>query len=150
MPEITYWDRVRDLSELRSEIEQLIHRAAGGATPAARVPWRPVSNVVETKDSIVVTAELPGCKDEDVEVLLQDRMLTIRGTRKQEEKTEGQHFRRIERSYGAFARSFALPQGVSEKDIDANIAHGVLKVTIKLPESSEATRIPIAPGDEHQ
>ena len=109
--DITYWDPFRDMHQLRAEIEGLIDRAASGAKSAVGAPWRPVSDVVETDDAIMITAELPGCKDEDVEVLVRDRVLTIRGTRTMEESSEDEHYRRVERSYGDFERSFRLPQG---------------------------------------
>ena len=95
--DITYWDPFRDMHQLRAEIEGLIDRAASGAKSAVGAPWRPVSDVVETDDAIMITAELPGCKDEDVEVLVRDRVLTIRGTRTMEESSEDEHYRRVER-----------------------------------------------------
>jgi HSP20 family protein len=90
---------------------------------------------------------LPGCKDEDVEVLVRGRLLTIRGTRTMEETSETQHYRRVERSYGDFERSFRLPEGVSEQDIHAKVAYGVLQVKIPLPHATDTTRIPVSGGD---
>ena len=147
MRDITYWDPFRDMHQLRSEIEGLIDRAASGAKSAVGAPWRPISDVVETADSIMITAELPGCKDEDVEVTVRDRILTVRGTRQMEEKSEDEHYRRVERSYGDFARSFRLPEGVTEKDIRAKVAYGVLQIKIKLPHTAESTRIPVSGSD---
>ena len=103
--------------------------------------------LVETDDSIMITAELPGCKDEDVEVLVRDRLLTIRGTRTMQECSETEHYRRVERSYGDFERSFRLPEGVTEGDIHAKVAYGVLQVKIALPRASETARIPVSGGD---
>jgi len=145
--DITYWDPFRDMHQLRSEIEGLIDRAASGAKSAVGAPWRPVSDVIETDDAIMITAELPGCKDEDVEVLVRDRVLTIRGTRTMEASSESEHYRRVERSYGDFERSFRLPQGVTESDIHAKVAYGVLQVKIAKPQASETTRIPVSGGD---
>jgi len=147
MRDITYWDPFRDIHQLRSEIEGLIDRAAIGAKSAVGAPWRPISDVVETDDAIMITAELPGCKDEDVEVLVRGRTLTIRGTRTMEDKTETEHYRRVERSYGDFERSFRLPEGVTENDIHAKVAYGVLQVKVALPPTSDTTRIPVAGGD---
>jgi HSP20 family protein len=145
--DITYWDPFRDMRQLRSEIEGLIDRAATGAKSAVGAPWRPVSDVVETDDQIMITAELPGCKDEDVEVLVRDRVLTIRGTRTMEASSENEHYRRVERSYGDFERSFRLPPGVTENDIHAKVAYGVLQVKIAKPQASETTRIPVSGED---
>jgi HSP20 family protein len=147
MRDITYWDPFRDMRQLRSEIEGLIDRAASGAKSAVGAPWRPVSDVVETDDAIMITAELPGCNDEDVEVLVRGRVLTIRGTRTMEATSESEHYRRVERSYGDFERSFRLPEGVSENDIHAKVAYGVLQVKIALPHTRDTARIPVAGGD---
>jgi HSP20 family protein len=147
MRDITYWDPFRDMTQLRSEIEGLIDRAASGAKSAVGAPWRPVSDIVETDDSIMITAELPGCKDEDVEVVVRGRVLTIRGSREIQEKSEGEHYRRVERSYGDFARSFRLPDGITENDIHAKVAYGVLQIKIKLPENRESTRIHVSGGE---
>jgi HSP20 family protein len=147
MRDITYWDPFRDMHQLRSEIEGLIDRAASGAKLVVGAPWRPVSDVVETDDAIMITAELPGCKDEDVEVLVRGRTLTIRGTRTLEHKSEDERYRRVERSYGDFERSFRLPEGIAEKDIHAKVAYGVLQVKIALPPASDTARIPVGGGD---
>jgi HSP20 family protein len=143
MRDITYWDPIRDMHQLRSEIEGLIDRAASSAKSAVGAPWRPVSDVVEADDTIVITAELPGCNDEDVEIAVHGRVLTIRGTRTMEERSDDEHYRRVERSFGDFARSFRLPEGVTDKDIHAAVAYGVLKITIQLPTPAQGTRIPV-------
>lgn len=148
MRDITYWDPFRDVNQLRAEIEGLISRASGGArSSAVGAPWRPVSDVVETDHELMITAELPGCKDEDVEVSVRGRVLTIRGHRQMQESTQDAHYRRLERSYGDFQRSFRLPAGVTEKDIHAKVAYGVLQVRIALPQTPESAQIPVSSGD---
>jgi HSP20 family protein len=147
MRDVIYWDPFRDMHQLRSEIEGLIDRAAAGAKSAVGAPWRPVSDVIETDDAIMITAELPGCKDEDVEVSVRGQVLTIRGTRTMEATTEDEHYRRVERSYGDFERSFRLPEGVTEKDIHAKVAYGVLQIKIQRPASDNSTRIPVRSDD---
>jgi len=90
--------------------------------------WRPVANISETKDEYLVKAELPEVSRDDVEVTVNDGVLTIKGERRLEatEETETQH--RIESFYGSFARSFSLPADVDENAIQAESKDGVLKI----------------------
>jgi len=142
--DIMRWDPLRDLAAMRAEMERMMARGAGGGTLPRR--WSPVSDVVETEDSIVITAELPGVKDEDITITAQDGVLRIAGERHLEEETSEDRFHRIERSYGGFERSFTLPPGVAEDDISAGVAYGVLKVTIPKPSASAPKVIAINPG----
>jgi HSP20 family protein len=93
---------------------------------------------------------LPACKDEDVEVTVRHRILTVQGTRQREEKSKDEHYRRVERSYGDFGRSFRLPEGITETAIRAKVAYGVLQIKIKLPHTAKSTRIPVAGSDEQR
>lgn len=142
--DITRWDPFRELSAMRAEMERLMARGAGAGTLPSR--WSPVSDVIETEDAIVITAELPGVKDEDVHITVQDGVLRISGQRRLEEETHDDRFHRIERSYGDFERSFALPRGVSEDAIRASVAYGVLKVTVPKPQGSAPKVIAINPA----
>lgn len=143
--DILRWDPFRDLAAMRAEMERTMARAgAGGGTLPTR--WSPVSDVVETEDAIVITAELPGVKDEDISITVQDGVLRIAGERNLEEEASGDRFHRIERSYGGFEREFRLPPGVAEDDISAGVAYGVLKVTIPKPSAPQPKVIAINPG----
>ncbi len=142
--DIMRWDPLRELSAMRAEMERLMARGAEPSTLPRR--WSPVSDVIETEDAIVITAELPGVKDEDVHITVQDGVLRISGERRLEEETHDDRFHRIERSYGDFERSFALPRGVAEDDIHAGVAYGVLKVTIPKPKGSTPKVIAVNPG----
>lgn len=100
--------------------------------------WLPAVNVAEGKDGLVLTAELPGMKEEDVSIEIENNVLTISGE-KVEQRTEGEDERRYhvwERSYGAFQRSFTLPRTVKADEITARFDDGVL--TIDLPKAAEA------------
>jgi HSP20 family protein len=100
--------------------------------------WLPSLDVSETKSDLVVKAELPGMEAKDVEISLNEGILTIKGEKKQEgeEKEEGYHL--IERSYGTFARFIRLPKDVQSNKIKASFKNGVLKVV--LPKSEEAKK----------
>ena len=146
MSELSYWDPWRDMHALRSELEALIDRAAPGRHHGPGAPWRPVADVVESDHRTVITAELPGCKDEDVEVAVHGRVLTIRGHRTLEQESADDRVHRRERSYGDFQRAFRLPAGIEPSDIHAQVAYGVLKITIEHNAPAPTTRIPVTGG----
>lgn len=105
--------------------------------------FSPACDVTETDRSYVVSADLPGIKPEDVRIEFQDGNLVISGDRKEETKKEKKNRRIVERRYGSFYRSIALPEDVKVDDIQASFQDGVLKVEIPKPEKSTARRIPI-------
>ncbi len=134
------WDPFRDLATLREEMARATPTGIAGA------PWRPVCDVIDAGDGIVITAELPGVKDEDVEISVHDGLLTIRGERRLEDEVREDRVHRLERSYGAFARSFRLPEGVREEDIHASVAYGVLRITIPTAAPRAPRRVPVTAG----
>lgn len=146
MWDIVRWDPFRDLERTRSEFDRMFTRVGESGGGAFRAPWSPVSDVIETDDAIVITAELPGVRDEDVDITIQNGMLTVKGERRLEDEVTKEHYYHLERSYGGFERSFRLPEGVKEDDIKAGVAYGVLRVTIPKPKVAEMKRIPIAAG----
>ena len=99
--------------------------------------WLPPVNVEETKNELVLSAELPGIKEEDVEIELENNVLTIRGRKEStSEESEDRRFHVWERRYGSFQRSFTLPRTVSADDISATFENGVLQV--HMPKAAEA------------
>jgi HSP20 family protein len=104
--------------------------------PWAGVEFTPRFDVKETKDAYVLKADLPGLKDDDVDVSLNGNTLTISGRREEEHKEEGEQYYTMERSYGSFARRFSLPEGVDGEHISADLKNGVL--TVHLPKRPEA------------
>lgn len=106
--------------------------------------WRPLCDVKETDKELLVHAELPGVKKEDIHIELQNGILTISGERKEEKKEEKEKYHRVERNYGRFARSVAVPEGVTEDQVKAKIENGVLEVAIPKPPAKPAPKqIPI-------
>lgn len=100
-------------------------------------------NVSETGKVIEITAELPGLEQKDVEIDFADDVLTIRGERKEEKEEKDKNYRVLERRYGAFARSVALPPGTDPNKIKAAIEKGVLRVTAEKPEPKVAKKIEV-------
>jgi len=108
--------------------------------------WLPSVDVAETDGEFVVRAELPGMSHEDIEINVQDNILTLKGEKKQEKKEEHETFHRLERSYGSFSRTFTLPAGVKLDDIKATFKDGVLEVTMPKAEDAKLKKIAITAG----
>jgi HSP20 family protein len=106
-----------------------------GDTPEPTGSWVPAVNVEEGADELLLTAELPGMREEDVHVNIQNNILTIRGE-KREERDEDHKFHVRERRHGSFQRAFTLPQSVQADAIDADYSGGVL--TVRMPKAPEA------------
>ncbi len=115
---------------------------------AESMMFTPRVEVKETKDAIVVQADLPGVKDEDVEVSVTGNRLTICGERAEEETQEDERYYAYERSYGSFSRSFTLPEDVDPEKIDAKLDGGVLSVKIPKKASAQPKRIPLGKKEE--
>lgn len=98
--------------------------------------WHPFVDIAETDDDIIVTAELPGMKKEDIKIIVQDNVLTLQGEKKGESEDKKRNYHRVERIYGSFIRNFRLPSSVVIDKINAEYKDGVLNVV--LPKSEEA------------
>jgi HSP20 family protein len=97
--------------------------------------WSPRVDISEVDSELVIKAEIPDVKKEDVKVSVENGVLTIQGERKQEKEEKGKKYHRIERSYGSFFRSFTLPDNVDEQKIEASFNNGMLNLHI--PKTSE-------------
>jgi len=130
---------------LRKEMDSLFDRVWEGDFPdwPSFGEWSPKLDVADTKDALVVKAEVPGIDPKEIEVTLQDQTLTIKGEKKEEKEEKAEHRYRAERSYGAFVRAIRLPVPVEAAKVTAAFKHGVL--TVKLPKGAGAkgTAIPI-------
>ena len=105
--------------------------------------WSPNVNVYEKEDQIIVEAETPGMKKDDIEVSVQDHVLTLSGERKEEHETKEKNFYRHERSEGSFLRSISLPSSVEADSIEASYKNGVLSLKIPKAEEAKAKRVEI-------
>jgi HSP20 family protein len=108
----------------------------------------PGFDVKEIKDAFVIRADLPGVKDEDVQVSLSGNLLTISGKREEEHREQGETYYAMERSYGNFARSFTMPDGVDGASVTADLKNGVLTVQIPKKLEAQPRRIAIGKGGE--
>jgi HSP20 family protein len=107
-----------------------------GAEPFSMGAWSPTSDIYETENEIVVKAEIPGVKKEDVKLSMLDNVLTLTGERKFEEETKKENYLRVERGYGSFTRTFTLPPSVDAQKISAEFKDGLLE--LKLPKLEQA------------
>jgi HSP20 family protein len=112
----------------------------GGLTKTGLLPSM---DVTETDKEIEITAELPGLEEKDVEINVADNVLTIRGEKKAEMEEKDKDYRLVERTYGSFARTLELPEGVDPDTIKASIAKGVLTVTVPKPAPVEVKKVEV-------
>jgi HSP20 family protein len=133
------------MTSFRREMDRLFDRFLEPMWPEmpAMGEWEPKLDVTESKDAVTVTAELPGVEQKDINVTIQEGVLTIKGEKQAEKEEKDKRRHRIERSYGAFYRSIVLPAAVDSSKATATFKDGV--VTITLPKAPEArgTMIPI-------
>lgn len=144
---IVRYDPFRDLRTLQEEVNRLFSTnltRAFGDEGIARGAWAPSVDIYENKDQIVLEAELPGMKQEDFDLSIENNVITLRGERKFEKTEETDNYHRVERSYGSFTRSFTLPQTVSAEDATAEYNNGVLRVTLPKREETKARRIQVS------
>jgi HSP20 family protein len=131
--ELTEWRPFSDFAELRHRLDQAFRDIADGAQDG----WTPSVDVVRKEGELVLRADLPGIKSEDVKIEVEDDVLTVSGEHREEREEKEEHYVRRERRYGSFSRSMVLPKGVKGDDIEAKCEDGVLEVTVPVPASSE-------------
>jgi HSP20 family protein len=144
---IVRYDPFRDLRTLQEEVNRLFSTNLTRAFDdegIARGAWAPSVDIYENKDQIVLEAELPGMNQEDFDLSIENNVITLRGERKFEKTEESDNYHRVERSYGAFTRSFTLPQTVSPEGATAEYNNGVLRVTLPKREETKARRIQVS------
>jgi len=105
--------------------------------------WAPSLDLSETKDALVVKAEIPGMDPKEVQISLQEQLLSIKGEKKQEKEEKDERFHRVERSYGAFTRAIRLPVAVDAGKVTAAFKSGVLTITLPKTPAAKGTTIPV-------
>ncbi len=144
MFEIAPWRPLRELSNLRREMEDLWGNFAGEREfLPMRGEWMPALDVSETKDSLIVKAEIPGMEPKDVDISLSGDLLTIKGEKKQKTEEKKESFHRIETRYGAFSRTIRVPVSVDSDKIEASYDKGVLQLVLPKKEEVKAKQIKI-------
>ena len=143
---IIKYDPFREMRSLQDEVNRLFASSfsrGGDESDLMRGAWSPQVDIFENQNEIVLEAELAGMKPEDVNISIENNVLTIHGERKFEKKDESDNFHRVERSYGSFTRSFTLPPTVSSESANAEFENGVLRLTLAKREEAKPRRIEI-------
>ncbi|MGN6115991.1 MAG: Hsp20/alpha crystallin family protein [Nitrobacter sp.] len=130
------------LSFLQREIDRLFDGVSRGIS-GFNMTNMPSMDISETDKTLEITAELPGLEKKDVQLNVADNLLTIRGEKKNEHEEKNKDYHLVERSYGSFSRSVELPSNVKVEDITAEMANGVLKITVQKPVSKQLKQIEI-------
>lgn len=137
MNSITHWGPLQNLSTLQEQVNRLFEsKFQGRGDDSALTTWAPAVDIYETENELVLRADLPGINEKDLDVRVENNMLTVRGERKFEQQVKEDNYLRIERTYGSFSRSFGLPNSVNTEAIKAEYKNGVL--TVELPKRAES------------
>ncbi len=143
---IVRWEPFRDLLTTQDRFNRLFNETFSGVFGGDQLgaaTWNPAVDIYETDHDLVLKAELPGVDPKDVEVRLEDGTLYLKGERKQESTVKEGNYHRVERSYGSFTRSFALPNSINTDDVKAEYKDGVLTLTMAKREEAKPKTIKI-------
>ena len=144
---LTRWNPLRELEDFQNRILGAFNptsaRRGNGQDSLALPEWMPVVDIAEDDKEYLITAELPEVKKEDVKVTVENGVLTITGERKFEKEETNKKWHRVERSYGSFARTFALPDNGDAAKVNAEFKDGMLKVRIAKSEAARPKQIEV-------
>ncbi len=148
---IVRWEPFRDLVSIQGRMNRLFDEAFRGATRQSGDEeewslgsWAPAVDIFEQDGNIVLKAELPGVDSKDVDVRVENSVLTLRGERKLDNEVKKESYHRVERAYGSFSRSFTLPSVVDTEKIKADYRDGVLRVNLPKREEAKPKQISIS------
>ncbi len=134
---------LRDLATLRDELDRMFRTMGWGGEAVPAGGWSPELDIEETDDAYVLHVELPGVKPDDIEIGLEEDLLTIEGTRDFYDEREAEGFRRIERRFGSFHRAVRLPAQVDADEVRADHEDGMLTVTVPKAPQARPHRIEV-------
>ena len=144
---LTRWNPLRELEEFQNRILSAFNpstsRRSNGQESLTLAEWMPVVDIAEDDKEYLITAELPDVKKDDVKVTVENGVLTITGERKFEKEENNKKWHRVERSYGSFARSFALPDDGDATKVNAEFKDGMLKVHVAKNELARPKQIEV-------
>jgi len=142
-PDVWSWSAFDQLTNLRDEINRLFESPYANGGSDAFNAWAPALDLYEDKDNLVLRAEVPGMKKEDIDISLHENTITISGERRNEKKYEGSETSREERVFGRFTRTLQLPKQVDTGKVKASYKDGVLTVTLPKAEEAKPRQIQI-------
>jgi HSP20 family protein len=132
MTVLTRWDPFREFSILQERMDRLVRDSFSEGRDEALTTsnFAPAVDVYEDEHNVTLKIEVPGIDEKDIDVRIENNLLTVHGERKFEKEEKEENYRRIERQYGSFTRSFTLPCTVNPEQVTANYEKGVLKITL--------------------
>jgi len=144
MTTIARFEPFRGLTTLQDQVNRLFNESfRTHGEESALTTWAPAVDIYETPNELVVKADLPDVSEKDIDIRVENNLLTIRGERKVEKSVSEENFLRVERTYGAFSRSFSLPNTVNSEAIGADYKNGVLTVTLPKREESKPRQVKV-------
>jgi HSP20 family protein len=137
MTTITRWGRVPTFNTLQEQMNKLFESSfQNQGDNSAITGWAPSVDIYETENELVLKADLPGINEKDIDIRVENNMLTLRGERQFEKTVKEDNYLRVERNYGSFSRTFGLPNTVNTEGVSAEYKNGVL--TVQLPKRAES------------
>ena len=138
MTVLTRWEPFREFSTLQDRMNRLFRETQGNSQDETLTPssFAPAVDVYEDEHNVTLKIEVPGIDEKDIDVRIENNTLTVHGERKIEKEEKEENYRRVERQYGSFTRTFNLPPSVDAEKVQADYDKGVLKIT--LPKKAEA------------
>src|SRR5512141_665175 len=130
---LTRWDPLRDLATMQNRINRFVRETYSPEGPEEALTttsFAPPVDIYEDEHNITLKLEVPGIAEKDIDVRIDNNTLTVHGEREMEKEEKEENFRRVERQYGSFTRSFTLPSSVDPQQVSANYNKGVLKITL--------------------
>ena len=149
MTVITRWDPFREFSTLQERMNRLFRDSFGdGQEALSTSTFAPPVDVYEDEHNVTLKIEVPGIDEKDIDVRIENNTLTVHGERKFEKEEKEENYRRVERQYGSFTRSFTLPNTVDHENVQANYEKGVLKIKLAKKAEAKPKQIKVNVGSE--
>ena len=149
MTVLTRWDPFREFTTLQGRMNRLFHDSFGGSEDALTTStFAPPVDVYEDEHQVTLKIEVPGIDENDIDVRVENNTLTVHGERKFEKEEKEENYRRVERQYGSFTRSFTLPNTVDTDSVQANYDKGLLKIQLAKKAEAKPKQIKINVGSQ--
>ena len=148
---LTRWDPLRDLATMQNRINRFVRESYSPEGPEEALTttsFAPPVDIYEDEHTIAVKMEVPGIDEKDIDVRIENTTLIVHGERKIEKEEKEENFRRVERQYGSFTRSFTLPSSVDSGQVSANYDKGVLKISLAKKAEAKPKQIKVNVGSE--
>jgi HSP20 family protein len=148
---LTRWDPLRDLATMQNRLNRFVRESYSPEGPEEALTttsFAPPVDIYEDAHTIAVKMEVPGIDEKDIDVRIENNTLTVHGERKIEKEEKEENFRRVERQYGSFIRSFTLPSSVDTGQVSAHYDKGVLKISLAKKAEAKPKQIKVNVGTE--